>query len=85
MASPEREALRQAPAALAQLSQDPDVQGIRLYSYGEACGSGSRTRGEARAGSEHDLLRERQLSTRTRALLLPLLRVDLDLLISDAA
>jgi hypothetical protein len=83
MASPEREALRQAPAALAQLSQDPDVQGIRLYSYGEACGS--RTRGEARAGSELDLLRERQLSTRTRALLLPLLRVDLDLLISDAA
>jgi predicted nucleotidyltransferase len=102
MASPEREALRQEPAAgllgpgleapeiaaaLAQLSQDPDVQEIRLF--------GSRARSEARPGSDLDLLlilngshtaeRERQLRARTRALLLPLLPVDLDLLISDAA
>jgi predicted nucleotidyltransferase len=110
MASSEREALRQEPAAgllgpgleapeiaaaLAQLSQDPDVQEIRLYSCGEACGYGSRARSEARPGSDLDLLlilkgshtaeRERQLRARTRALLLPLLPVDLDLLISDAA
>ena len=90
MASPEREALRQAPAAgllgpgleapeiaaaLAQLSQDPDVQEIRLF--------GSRARSEARPGSDLDLLliltgshtaeRERQLRARTRALLLQLL------------
>jgi predicted nucleotidyltransferase len=102
MARPEREALRQEPAAgllgpgleapeiaaaLAQLSQDPDVQEIRLF--------GSRARSEARPGSDLDLLlilkgshtaeRERQLRARTRALLLPLLPVDLDLLISDAA
>jgi len=101
MASSEREALRQEPAAgllgpgleapeiaaaLAQLSQDPDVQEIRLF--------GSRARSEARPGSDLDLLlilkgshtaeRERQLRARTRALLLPLLPVDLDLLISDA-
>ena len=74
-------------AALAQLRLDPDVQEIRLF--------GSRARGEARPGSDLDLLlilkgsltaeRERQLRARTRALLLPLLPVDLDLLISDAA
>jgi predicted nucleotidyltransferase len=75
------------PAALARLRLDPDVQEIRLF--------GSRARGEARPGSDLDLLlilkgsltaeRERQLRARTRALLLPLLPVDLDLLISDAA
>jgi predicted nucleotidyltransferase len=74
-------------AALARLRQDPDVQEIRLF--------GSRARGEARPGSDLDLLlilkgsltaeRERQLRSRSRALLLPLLPVDLDLLISDAA
>ena len=74
-------------AALVRLRLDPDVQEIRLF--------GSLARGEARSGSDLDLLlilkgsltaeRERQLRARTRALLLPLLPVDLDLLISDAA
>jgi len=74
-------------AALARLRLDPDVQEIRLF--------GSRARGEARPSSDLDLLlilkgsltaeRERQMRARTRALLLPLLPVDLDLLISDAA
>lgn len=72
---------------MARLRLDPDVQEIRLF--------GSRARGEARPGSDLDLLlvlkgsltpeRERELRARTRALLLPLLPVDLDLLISDAA
>ena len=54
---------------------------------------GSRARGEARPGSDLDLLlilrgvltRERELQwrKRARALLLPVLPVDLDLLISD--
>jgi predicted nucleotidyltransferase len=56
---------------------------------------GSRARGDAHADSDLDLLvivrdrltpeREKQLRHRVRALLLPLLPVDLDLLISDAA
>lgn len=55
---------------------------------------GSRARGEARPGSDLGLLlivagsltqeRERALRSRARALLLPLLPVDLDLLITDA-
>ena len=56
---------------------------------------GSRARGEAHQGSDLDLLlilrgtntpeREKQLRHRARALLMPHLPVDLDLLISDAA
>jgi predicted nucleotidyltransferase len=56
---------------------------------------GSRARGEARPGSDLDMLlllrgtltpeREKLWRRRVRALLLPLLPVDLDLLISDAA
>jgi uncharacterized protein len=73
--------------ALAYLGQDQEVQGLVLF--------GSRARGDARADSDLDLLilvrdpltpeREKQLRHRVRALLLPLLPVDLDLLISDAA
>jgi predicted nucleotidyltransferase len=56
---------------------------------------GSRARGTARRDSDLDLLlivagtltpdRDKQLRRRVRNLLLPLLPVDLDLLISDAA
>jgi predicted nucleotidyltransferase len=73
--------------ALACLAQDPEVQSLVLF--------GSRARGDARADSDLDLLvivrdpltpeREKQLRHRARALLLPLLPVDLDLLINDAA
>ena len=73
--------------ALAWLGQDPEVQSLVLF--------GSRARGDARADSDLDLLiivrdlltpeREKQLRHRARALLLPLLPVDLDLLINDAA
>ena len=73
--------------ALACLGQDPEVQSLVLF--------GSRARGDARADSDLDLLvivrdpltpeRQKQLRHRARALLLPLLPVDLDLLISDAA
>jgi len=73
--------------ALACLGQDPEVNSLVLF--------GSRARGDAHADSDLDLLvivrdrltpeREKQLRHRVRALLLPLLPVDLDLLISDAA
>ncbi len=73
--------------ALTCLGRDPEVQSLVLF--------GSRARGDARQDSDLDLLlilhgtltpeREKQLRRRTRALLLPLLPVDLDLLISDAA
>ena len=73
--------------ALAWLGHDPEVQSLVLF--------GSRARGDARADSDLDLLiivrdlltpeREKQLRHRARALLLPLLPVDLDLLINDAA
>ncbi|MCX5953963.1 MAG: nucleotidyltransferase domain-containing protein [Cyanobacteria bacterium] len=73
--------------ALDWLGQDPEVQSLVLF--------GSRARGDARADSDLDLLiivrdlltpeREKQLRHRARALLLPLLPVDLDLLINDAA
>lgn len=73
-------------AALVQLSCDPEVRAMVLF--------GSRARGQARPTSDLDLLlllhgtltpeRERALRTRARALLLPLLPVDLDLLITDA-
>jgi predicted nucleotidyltransferase len=70
-----------------QLSRDPEVERMVLF--------GSRARGDARPGSDLDLLlilrgsltreRERQVRQRARALLLPVLPADLDLLISDAA
>lgn len=73
--------------ALACLGRDPEVQNLVLF--------GSRARGEAREDSDLDLLlilqgsltseREKRLRQKVRALLLPLLPVDLDLLISDAA
>jgi predicted nucleotidyltransferase len=74
-------------AALAQLGQDPEVKRVVLF--------GSRARGNARRDSDLDLLlivagnltpeRERRLRSRVRNLMLPLLPVDLDLLINDAA
>ncbi len=74
-------------AALAQLSHDPDIAQVVLF--------GSRARGNARSDSDLDLLlivqgsltpqHDKQLRRRVRHLLLPLLPVDLDLLISDAA
>jgi predicted nucleotidyltransferase len=74
-------------AALAQLGQDPEIERVVLF--------GSRARGTARPDSDLDLLlivagsltpeQDKQLRRRVRALLLPLLPVDLDLLISDAA
>ena len=73
--------------ALSGLSQDPEIQRLVLF--------GSRARGDARQDSDLDLLlllrgtltpeREKLWRRRVRALLLPLLPVDLDLLISDAA
>ncbi len=74
-------------AALAQLGEDPEIGKVVLF--------GSRARGTARRDSDLDLLlivagtltpdRDKQLRRRVRNLLLPLLPVDLDLLISDAA
>ena len=74
-------------AALAELGRDPEAPALVLF--------GSRARGEARPSSDLDLLllvagaltpeRERALRSRARALLMPLLPVDLDLLITDAA
>lgn len=73
--------------ALACLGRDPEVRSLLLF--------GSRARGEARADSDLDLLlilqgsltpeREKRWRQKVRALLLPLLPVDLDLLISDSA
>lgn len=74
-------------AALAELGRDPEAPALVLF--------GSRARGEARPSSDLDLLlivagaltpeRERALRSRARALLTPVLPVDLDLLINDAA
>lgn len=74
-------------AALAELGRDPEAPALVLF--------GSRARGEARPSFDLDLLlilagaltpeRERALRSRARALLMPLLPVDLDLLITDAA
>lgn len=77
----------QIGAALQGLCGDPEVAEIWLF--------GSRARGEAGPSSDLDLLlvlrgshsleRERDLRRRVRERLLPLLPVDLDLLIYDAA
>ena len=74
-------------AALAELGRDPEAPALVLF--------GSRARGEAHPSSDLDLLlilagaltpeRERALRSRARALLTPVLPVDLDLLITDAA
>lgn len=74
-------------AALAQLGQAPEIIKVVLF--------GSRARGTARRDSDLDLPlivagsltpeRDKQLRRRVRDLLLPLLPVDLNLLISDAA
>jgi predicted nucleotidyltransferase len=77
----------QIAAVLAELGRDPEAPSLVLF--------GSRARGEARPSSDLDLLlivaaaltpeRERALRSRARALLTPVLPVDLDLLITDAA
>ncbi|MFN7899521.1 MAG: nucleotidyltransferase family protein [Synechococcaceae cyanobacterium] len=74
-------------AALARLRHDAEAPALGVF--------GSRARGEARPSSDLDLLlivagaltpeRERALRCRARALLTPVLPVDLDLLITDAA
>ena len=46
----------QLETALRQLAADPSVQALVLYSFGEACGYGSRARGDGRADSVVDLL-----------------------------
>lgn len=74
-------------AALRRITQSSEVERLVVF--------GSRARGEARPDSDLDLLvilqgsltpeREKLWRRRVRDLLLPLLPVDLDLLISDAA
>ncbi|MFM7269701.1 MAG: nucleotidyltransferase family protein [Cyanobium sp.] len=74
-------------AVLQRLAEASEVERLVLF--------GSRARGEARPHSDLDLLvilqgsltpeREKLWRRRVRDLLLPLLPVDLDLLISDAA
>jgi predicted nucleotidyltransferase len=42
--------------ALQTIAADPTVQALVLYSFGEACGYGSRATGSARPDSDVDLL-----------------------------
>jgi predicted nucleotidyltransferase len=42
--------------ALRAMAADPTLQAMVLYSFGEACGYGSRARGTARPDSDLDLL-----------------------------
>jgi predicted nucleotidyltransferase len=46
----------QLETALRQIAADPAVKALVLYSFGEACGYGSRATGNARPDSDLDLL-----------------------------
>lgn len=52
----EGERLEALAGALQTFAVDPSVQALVLYSFGEACGYGSRATGSARPDSDVDLL-----------------------------
>ena len=88
----QREALK---TALQTISADPTVQALVLYSFGEACGYGSRATGSARTDSDVDLLvvertphleGEAKLASWWRHFApLKMLRLPVDLIVSGSA